>query len=138
MNKQECVQVTETIHAMWNKTLPDNQSSRLATLRAWFMVLEDAPADGILKAASKLAEKEQFFPPVGIIKQHYINALPGADPIPAEAWNIYCRIRDKYNAGTITPNENISEKLTRTIHQVGLNLHTNQDRQHFTETYNSQ
>jgi len=138
MNKQECVQVAETIHAMWNKTLPENQDSRLATLRAWFMVLEDTPADGILKMASKLAEKEQFMPPVGIIKQRYLSTLPGADPIPAEAWNAYCQMRDQFNTGTTTPQENISLKLVRTIKQVGLSLHTNQDRQHFIETYNSQ
>ena len=131
MTKEELVSTVEIVYAMWNKEVPHNPST---LYEAWGRILKDCPKDGILKAAEKLSLTETFLPTPGNLKSTYMRTLPDAPPTAAQAWNEYCRIRDQVNSGTHTMN-NIHPRLQATIRQVGLNLSTNDDRRHFTETY---
>lgn len=136
MNKEELTETVEIIYAMWNKELPNLPDNQKNVYRAWHRILADTPKDEILKAADRLATREQYLPTPGMIKAEYLRTLPDAPPTAAQAWNQYTHIRDTVNAGTIEPT-NIHPKLQTIIQQVGLNLHTNADRLHFTETYNA-
>ena len=133
MTKEELISTVEIVYAMWNKDIPHNPST---LYEAWGRILKDCPKDGILKAAERLSLTETFLPTPGVLKANYLQSLPDAPPTAAQAWNEYCRIRDQVNSGTHMM-QNIHPRLQSTIQQVGLNLHTNDDRRHFTETYNS-
>lgn len=137
MNKEELAEVVEIVYAMWNKELPNLPDSKKNIYRAWNRVLNDMPKDGILEAADRLAVREQFLPPPGMIKAEYLRCQPDAPPSAAQAWNEYCRIRDAINSGTATADMDTHPRLRATIQQTGLNLHTNDDRRHFTETYSA-
>lgn len=133
MTKEELITTVEIVYAMWNKEVPHNPST---LYEAWGRILKDCPKDSILKAAEKLSLTETFLPTPGNLKATYMRTLPDAPPTAAQAWNEYCHIRDQVNSGTHTTN-NIHPRLQATIKQVGLNLSTNDDRRHFTETYNT-
>jgi hypothetical protein len=137
MTKEELTEVVEIIYAMWNKEIPNLPDSRKNMYIAWFRVLNDTPKDGILQAADRLAVRETYLPAPGMIKAEYLRTLPEAPPTAAQAWNQYVRIRDAVNAGTTQHDVVIHPRLQATIQQVGLNLHTNDDRRHFTETYSA-
>ena len=137
MTKEELTEVVEIIYAMWNKELPNLPDSQKNIYRAWHRILADTPKDAILQAADRLAIREQFLPPPGMIKAEYLRHLPDAPPTAAQAWNEYIRIRDSVNAGTMDTGTTIHPRLQAVIQQVGLSLHTNDDRRHFTETYSA-
>ena len=135
MTKEELTQVVETVYAMWNKELPYSDSARLTVYNAWALILHDDPKDQIIKAATRLAHHETFMPSPGMIRAEYLKTLPDAPPTASQAWNMYTRIRDAVNSGAVDTTTRIHPRLQATIQQVGLNLHTNDDRRHFTETY---
>lgn len=137
MTKEELTEVVEIVYAMWNKELPNLPDSQKNIYRAWHRLLADAPKDGILQAADRLAIREQYLPAPGMLKAEYLRTLPDTAPTPAQAWNQYIRIRDAVNAGTTQHDVAIHPRLQAVIQQVGLTLHTNDDRRHFTETYNA-
>ncbi len=85
----------------------------------------------------KLNRTEKYLPTPGTVYQHWQQTQPDAEPTAAQAWNMYCHIRDTVNSGTAQPDTRIPEKLQKVIRQVGLNLTTGADRSHFTETYNN-
>ena len=136
MTKEELVETVNLIHAMWNKE-PPTDPDRLKTLyRAWSRLLLNCPQEGILTAAETLAHHEQYLPPPGMIRAEYERTQPGAAPTPAQAWNQYVALRDAVNTGTHNPTTTtIHPRLQKTITQVGYSLSTNDDRRHFTATY---
>jgi hypothetical protein len=135
MTKEELVETVELVYAIWNKDMPQNADSLKTLYKAWARVLLDAPKDGILEAADRLALINQYLPTPGTLKQEWLRTEPGAAPTPTQAWNQYCAIRDAVNAGTHTPHQ-VHPRLQAAINQCGLSLHTNDDRRHFTQTYN--
>ena len=134
MTKNELISVVDTVYAMWNRELPLDPE---LLYNAWGRILKDCPKDGVLDAVDRLALTEAFMPPVGMIKAEYQRLLPNATPTASQAWNEYCRLRDAVNSGTHDTVTDLHPRLQATIRQVGLNLHTNDDRRHFTETYNT-
>lgn len=136
MTKQELAETVELIYAMWNKELPHDPERLKTVYRAWGRLLLDHPQDDILNAAERLATRHEYLPTPGTIKTEYQRLQPGAPPTPTEAWNQYTRLRDTINAGTHNPTvAEIHPRLAKTINAVGYNLHTNDDRRHFTNTY---
>lgn len=135
MNKKELAEAVELIYAMWNKEIPTNIDARTMTYRAWNTILGDLPYDEIIEAAKRLTTKETYLPTAGTIRTEHRRTTT-QEPTPAQAWNQYTSIRDAINSGT-TQYQPPHPRLQKTIQQVGLNLHTNDDRRHFTETYNT-
>jgi|LauGreDrversion4_2_1035121.scaffolds.fasta_scaffold1013465_2 hypothetical protein len=132
MNKKELTDIVGTAYGIWNKELPMLQEDREAVYRGWWMLLSPYEVATVEETLQKLSRTHQYLPPTGIILNHLIG-----DPTPSQAWNIYCRLRDSINNGTASPDTIIHPRIQQTIQQVGMNLHTNDDRRHFTETYNS-
>lgn len=131
MNKNELTDIVGTAYGMWNKELPMLQEDREAVYRGWWSLLAPYDVATVAETLQKLSRTHQYLPSVGIIVNHLIG-----DPTPAEAWNTYTRLRDSINNGTASPDTDIHPRLQATIKKVGMNLHTNDDRKHFTETYN--
>jgi len=135
MNKTELAEIVELIYAMWNKELPTNVEAKTMTYRAWNTVIGDLPKTEILEAAKRLTARETYLPTAGLVRTEH-RRMTTKEPTPAQAWNQYTAIRDAVNSGT-TQYQPPHPRLQKTIQQVGLNLHTNDDRRHFTETYNT-
>ena len=135
MTKQELAEAVELIYAMWNKEIPANVESRTMMYRAWNTILGDLPQNEVLEAAKRLAGKETYLPTSGAIRTEH-RRMTTNEPTAAQAWNQYTAIRDAINSGT-TQYQPPHPRLQKTIQPVGLNLHTNDDRRHFTETYNT-
>ncbi|MBM3913698.1 MAG: hypothetical protein FJ351_04565 [Sphingomonadales bacterium] len=135
MNKQELTETVELIYAMWNKELPVNIEAKKMTYRAWNIIIGDLPQTEVIEASKRLTSKETYLPTAGLIRTEH-RRMTIKEPTAAQAWNQYTHIRDAINSGT-TQYEPPHPRLQKTIQQVGLNLHTNDDRRHFTETYNT-
>lgn len=133
MDKKQLAEVVEVVYAMWNKELPVGIEARKSTYRAWHILLSEYEEQDIIDAAKRLAQREQFLPTPGMLVTEH-RQFTTKEPTPHQAWSHYTQIRDAVNSGTTqyTPPHS---KLQKTIQQVGLNLHTNDDRKHFIEIY---
>lgn len=134
MTKDELSNTVETIYAMWNKELPNTVDAKKKVYEAWWRLLKDIEQEQALQAADRLALRETFLPTPGTIKTEHLRTT--GTLTAAEAWNEYLKVKDAINNGTWDSTQ-IPPRLKTTIYKVGLNLHTNDDRRHFTETYNT-
>lgn len=138
MTKEELVETVNLVHAMWNRDVGNDGNRATLLYRAWGRVLKDCPQDEILRAADRLNVREEYLPTPGALKREYLGSLPDAAPSAAQAWNQYVALRDAVNAGTHDPTvADIHPQLRKTITAVGYTLSTNDDRRHFTATYQS-
>jgi len=135
VTKDELIEAVDLIYAMWNKDLPTLPDQQKNMYRAWSRLILDCPKNDILQAADRLALTHPYLPTPGTIRAEYNRIQPGSSPSPSQAWNQYTQIRDAINSGNQSPIQP-HPKLAATIRQTGLNLHTNDDRKHFTQTYN--
>lgn len=136
MNKDETTKLVDLAYAMWSKDLPYDAIQAKTVYRAWHLILADCLYEQLEPVLVKLNRTERFLPTPGTVYQHWQQTQPDAEPTAAQAWNMYCNIRDTVNSGTANPNTHIPTKLQQVIRTVGLTLTTGADRTHFTETYN--
>lgn len=136
MNPAETTALVDMAHALWNKDLPVNPDQTKLVYRAWHLVLHDCAYEELETTLVKLNRTEKFLPTPGLVYQNWEQTQPHADPTAAQAWNMYCHIRDTVNSGTAQPDTVIPIKLQQVIKSLGLNLSTGADRTHFTDTYN--
>ena len=137
MTKDETIQLVDLAYAMWSKEHPYDAAQHKVIYRAWHLILAGVPYEELEPVLVKLNRTEKYLPTPGTVYQHWQQTQPDAEPTAAQAWNMYCHIRDTVNSGTAQPDTRIPEKLQKVIRQVGLNLTTGADRSHFTETYNN-
>jgi hypothetical protein len=137
MTKDETIQLVDLAYAMWSKEHPYDAAQHKVIYRAWHLILSSVPYEELEPVLVKLNRTEKYLPTPGTVYQHWQQTQPDAEPTAAQAWNMYCHIRDTVNSGTAQPDTRIPEKLQKVIRQVGLNLTTGADRSHFTETYNN-
>lgn len=137
MTKDETIQLVDLAYAMWSKEQPYDATQHKVIYRAWHLILSSVPYEELEPVLVKLNRTEKYLPTPGTVYQHWQQTQPNAEPTAAQAWNMYCHIRDTVNSGTAQPDTRIPEKLQKVIRQVGLNLTTGADRSHFTETYNN-
>lgn len=137
MTKDETIKLVDLAYAMWSKEQPYDATQHKVIYKAWHLILSNAPYEELEPVLVKLNRTEKYLPTPGTVYQHWQQTQPDAEPTAAQAWNMYCHIRDTVNAGTAQPDTRIPEKLQKVIRQVGLNLTTGADRSHFTETYNN-
>jgi hypothetical protein len=135
-NKDETTKLVDLAYTLWNKEPSNDPDQKKLVYRAWHLVLQDCPYEELEAVLVKLNRTERFLPTPGSVYEHWQQTQPDAEPTAAQAWNIYCNIRDTVNSGTANPDTNIPVKLQQVIRTVGLNLSTGADRTHFTETYN--
>jgi len=135
-SKDDTTKLVDLAYTLWNKELPNIPDQRKLVYRAWHLVLQDCPYEQLEPILVKLNRTERFLPTPGTIYEHWQQTQPDAEPTAAQAWNMYCHIRDTVNSGTANPDTHIPVKLQQVIRTVGLSLTTGADRTHFTETYN--
>ena len=135
-NKDETTKLVDLAYTLWNKEPSNDPDQKKLVYRAWHLVLQDCPYEELESVLVKLNRTERFLPTPGSVYEHWQQTQPDAEPTAAQAWNMYCNIRDTVNSGTASPDTNIPVKLQQVIRTVGLNLSTGADRTHFTETYN--
>jgi len=135
-SKDDTTKLVDLAYTLWNKELPNIPDQRKLVYRAWHLVLHDCPYEQLEPILVKLNRTERFLPTPGTIYEHWQQTQPDAEPTAAQAWNMYCHIRDTVNSGTANPDTHIPVKLQQVIRTVGLSLTTGADRTHFTETYN--
>lgn len=135
-SKDDTTKLVDLAYTLWNKELPNIPDQRKLVYRAWHLVLQDCPYEQLEPVLVKLNRTERFLPTPGSVYEHWQQTQPNAEPTAAQAWNMYCNIRDTVNSGTANPDTHIPVKLQQVIRTVGLNLSTGADRTHFTETYN--
>lgn len=136
MNNEESTNIVDLAYALWNKELPNDPNKRSTIYKAWDFLIQDCPHNEIELTLVKLNKTERFLPTPGTVWEHWQQTQPDAEPTAAQAWNLYCHLRDTINSGTAQPDTHIPVKLQQVIRTVGLNLTTGADRTHFTETYN--
>ena len=135
-SKADTTKLVDLAYTLWNKELPNDPDQRKLVYRAWHLVLQDCGYEQLEPVLVKLNRTERFLPTPGSVYEHWQQTQPDAEPTAAQAWNMYCNIRDTVNSGTANPDTHIPAKLQQVMRIVGLSLTTGADRTHFTETYN--
>jgi hypothetical protein len=135
MNKTEAIEVVNQTYATWNQALPASPDERKSIYTAWWTLIADLEPAHCTQAIIHLALTETFLPKPGHLRKTVYNLTnPDAPPTPSQAWNQYHNLCQQMNSGNYTP-QNIHPALAETIRQVGTELTTGADRNHFTETY---
>jgi hypothetical protein len=135
-SKADTTKLVDLAYTLWNKEPSNDPDQKKLVYRAWHLVLQDCPYEELETVLVKLNRTERYLPTPGSVYEHWQQTQPDAEPTAAQAWNMYCHIRDTVNSGTAQPDTHITEKLKQVIRIVGLTLSTGADRTHFTETYN--
>jgi hypothetical protein len=135
-SKADTTKLVDLAYTLWNKEPSNDPDQKKLVYRAWHLVLQDCPYEELETVLVKLNRTERYLPTPGSVYEHWQQTQPNAEPTAAQAWNMYCHIRDTVNSGTAQPDTHITEKLKQVIRIVGLTLSTGADRTHFTETYN--
>jgi hypothetical protein len=135
-SKADTTKLVDLAYTLWNKEPSNDPDQKKLVYRAWHLVLQDCPYEELEPVLVKLNRTERYLPTPGSVYEHWQQTQPNAEPTAAQAWNMYCHIRDTVNSGTAQPDTHITEKLKQVIRIVGLTLSTGADRTHFTETYN--
>jgi len=135
-SKADTTKLVDLAYTLWNKEPSNIPDQKKLVYRAWHLVLQDCPYEELESVLVKLNRTERFLPTPGSVYEHWQQTQPDAEPTAAQAWNMYCNIRDTVNSGTANPDTHIPVKLQQVIRTVGLSLTTGADRTHFTETYN--
>jgi hypothetical protein len=135
-SKADTTKLVDLAYTLWNKEPSNDPDQKKLVYRAWHLVLQDCPYDQLEPVLVKLNRTERFLPTPGSVYEHWQQTQPDAEPTAAQAWNMYCNIRDTVNSGTANPDTHIPVKLQQVMRIVGLSLTTGADRTHFTETYN--
>jgi hypothetical protein len=135
-SKADTTKLVDLAYTLWNKEPSNDPDQKKLVYRAWHLVLQDCPYEELETVLVKLNRTERYLPTPGSVYEHWQQTQPDAEPTAAQAWNMYCHIRDTVNSGTAQPDTHITEKLKQVIRIVGLTLSTGADREHFKQTYN--
>lgn len=133
MTKTELVEIVDRIHILWSKVKPE--TNQKAFYDVWWSLLGDLDADTVTATVNDLAATDEpYMPRPGTIRRRTLSRTEGL-PSPLEAWNILQGMRERVDNGTIQPMSDMHPILRNTLKKTGTNLHTNQDRTQFTNTY---
>lgn len=135
MTKDELKQVVDKVHANWNITpLP----AQLPTIyRVWWDLLEPFEFATIDTVINKLIREDSWAPRAGTVYKRALTELdPNPAPTPALAWEQYRTLATKLDTGVWEQQTPLHPTLQKTINTIGgYHLHTNSDREHFTQIY---
>lgn len=133
MTKQELIDVVNRIYYMWNQTPPVTNQKDL--YEAWWVMLHDLPQNETLQAATTLSALDGYMPRPGTLRRKTIEQQGiTPPPTPIEAWTQYRHISNSINNGTYEP-QLVHDTLATVIKKIGIELHTNGDREQFIKTY---
>lgn len=134
MTKDELKQIVDTVHANWNITpLP----TQLQTIyKTWWDILHTLETRDVQHALTQLIKEDNWAPRAGTLYRRTINNIdPNPAPDPHMAWEQYRTLAKQLDQG-IWEQATIHPTLQTTINTIGgYHLHTNADREHFTQIY---
>lgn len=139
MTRQELTEIVDRIHATWNQPIPKGADQK-TVYSAWWQLLQHLTSEAVHTTIALLAIHEKFMPKPGQILRNTVLRETGWNPpAVAEAWNQLRRAAEASHTGTYNGVHEIHPLVKETIIQLGgmaaYNLHTNGDRESFTNTY---
>lgn len=138
MTKNELVEIVDRIYATWNQVVP--QSSAKSIYDAWWRVIGDLTLEECHQAVDSLAVSDIYMPRPGTLRKTctFQNNQYGQAPSPPEAWATLQKLGVASARGEVIQ-ESLHECVSKAISLLGgtsaLGLHTNGDRNSFTELY---
>lgn len=138
MTKQELCDIVDRIYASWNQQIPATQQK--AIYNAWWRILQHCNPDDIHTTIDHMVITETYMPKPGQIWTHNLQQTNTYNPpTPQQAWQQLRQAAHAAHTGTHNPNNTIHPDTQHIIQQLGTttayNLHTNNDREHFTTLY---
>ena len=134
MNKEELKQVVDRVHANWNiQPLP----AQLQTIyRAWYELIHSFDYELIDGIITELAKEDSWAPRPGTVyRRAKKSTSTNPPPSVARAWEEYRRLAGLLDSG-VWEQSDLHPTLQKCINVIGgYHLHTNSDREHFTQIY---
>ena len=134
MTKDELRAVVDKVHANWNvNPLPAQVQS---IYKVWWGLLAEFDLDAVDGVVDVLIKEDGWAPRAGTVYRR-VKFMLSADPAPsvALAWEDYRRLAGKLDSG-VWEEEKLHPTLQKCINVIGgYHLHTNSDREHFTQIY---
>lgn len=134
MTKEELKSLVDRVHANWNiQPLP----AQLQTIyKAWFTLLEPFTIELADSIITQLAKEDSWAPRPGTVYNRCKDALdPNPPPNVHYAWEQYRSLAAQLDTG-VWQETDMHPVLRNTINIIGgYHLHTNADREHFTQIY---
>lgn len=134
MTKDELKQIVDLVQANWNITPLPTQVQTI--YRAWWVLLEDIPYETAEKVVTALMKEDGWAPRAGTVYRRAKELLStNPSPSPAFAWEEYRRLAGLLDSG-VWEEGSMHPTLQKCISVIGgYHLHTNADREHFTQIY---
>ena len=138
LTKNELVAFVDRVYASWNQVVP--QSSAKVIYEAWWRLLSDLPLEGCHQVVDSLAISDSYMPRPGVVRRALLS-LNTTNPSPSagEAWATLQQVAAAAARGEyiqVSLHECVSEAVALLGGTAALALHTNGDRNSFTEVYN--
>ncbi len=134
MTKDELRLIVDKVHANWNVTpLP----AQVQTIyKVWWGLLEGCDFDVVDSVVDALIKEDGWCPRAGTVYRRVKSGLsPNPAPSVHTAWEDYRRLAAKLDSG-VWEEEQLHPTLQKCINLIGgYHLHTNSDREHFTQIY---
>lgn len=134
MTKEELKTIVDMIHGNWNITpLP----AQIQTIyRTWFNTIGELDFDTVQSVVMQLIKEDGWAPRAGTVyRRAKESSSPNPAPSPQRAWEDYRRLAAKLDTG-VWEEEQLHPTLQKCINVIGgYHLHTNSDREHFTQIY---
>lgn len=139
MTKNELVELVDRVYASWNQVVP--QSSAKVIYEAWWRLLSDLQLEECHQVVDSLAISDSYMPRPGAIRRETLCRYNSAGRAPSaqEAWATLQKVAAAAARGEyiqVSLHECLSEAITLLGGTPALALHTNGDRNSFTEVYN--
>lgn len=134
MTKEELRAIVDKVHANWNvNPLPAQVQ---AVYKAWWVLLSEYDAQTVDEVVDTLIKEDGWCPRAGTVYRRVKSVLnPNPAPSAALAWEEYRRLAGKLDSG-VWEEEQLHPTLQKCINVIGgYHLHTNSDREHFTQIY---
>lgn len=134
MTKEELKAIVDMVHANWNVLPLPGQVQTI--YRTWFNVIGELDYETVESVVMQLIKEDGWAPRAGTIYRRTQQLLnPNPAPSPALAWEEYRRLATKLDTG-VWEQSDLHPTLQKCINVIGgYHLHTNSDREHFTQIY---
>lgn len=138
LTKNELVELVDRVYATWNQVVP--QSSAKVIYEAWWRLLSDLSLEDCHQAVDSLAIADNYMPRPGALRKLVTcqNSEYSQPPSPQEAWATIQRLGEASAKGEylqVSLHACVSEAIRLLGGTSALALHTNGDRNSFTELY---
>lgn len=134
MTKDELKKIVDRVHANWNVQPLPAQIDNI--YRAWWDLLQSVDYETADTVIHHLSIEDSWCPRPGSVYRKCMDIQRGYSILsPARAWEEYRRLATEVDTG-VWESGTMPDELAATVRLVGgFHLHTNSDRDHFTQIY---